>query len=270
MRFKLLLSVNSQYNILPLNYQYELSSWIYHIIYHGDHKFSEWLHNRGYELDYKRFKLFTFSNLFIQKPYKLINDRIKIISGKASFQVSFYIEEAVGHFLAGLFQEQRFTIGDQKSKAEFTTQQIELLPEPLFTYETTFRCLSPICLSRKGELSRHPEYLSPHVPDYSQYFFNNLLSKYIAVNPQPQYCLEDLKTEILNQQPLTLQILSKPKEKLIKIKADTQQQSFIKGYVYRFKITGPPELIALGYYTGFGEKNSLGFGCVDLDQKDKS
>ncbi|RLD54679.1 MAG: CRISPR-associated endoribonuclease Cas6, partial [Bacteroidetes bacterium] len=33
---------------------------------------------------------------------------------------------------------------------------------------------------------------------------------------------------------------------------------------YKFKIKAPKELLRLGYYAGFGEKNSMGFGCCEV------
>lgn len=46
MRFKLdiVVPINS---IIPINYQYELSSWIYHVI-NCDKEFADWLHNKGF------------------------------------------------------------------------------------------------------------------------------------------------------------------------------------------------------------------------------
>ena len=46
---------------LPINYQYELSAWIYKVLNDGDPIFSEWLHFKGYKSKNKPFKLFTFS-----------------------------------------------------------------------------------------------------------------------------------------------------------------------------------------------------------------
>ncbi len=49
MRFKLTIAITDKVqNILPINYQYELSGWIYKVIHQGDAMFSEWLHNNGY------------------------------------------------------------------------------------------------------------------------------------------------------------------------------------------------------------------------------
>lgn len=52
MRFNLCLSLlDRNRNVLPVNYQYELSAWIYKVINHSDPAFADWLHNKGYSND---------------------------------------------------------------------------------------------------------------------------------------------------------------------------------------------------------------------------
>jgi CRISPR-associated endoribonuclease Cas6 len=36
-------------NAIPINYQYELSSWIYKVIERADAQYSDFLHNKGFE-----------------------------------------------------------------------------------------------------------------------------------------------------------------------------------------------------------------------------
>lgn len=271
MRLKLTLAVDRRFNILPINYPYCISSWIYDTIQSGDSGFSHWLHEQGYSYENKRFKLFTFSKLFIQPKWKQEGDRLKIFSGKAALQLSFYVDEAVENFIIGLFQNQRFKLGDRKSEAKFEVVTVERLPDPSFGTEALLDCRSPLCLSRSNEERGQPEYLAPDYPDYQRYFFDNLLYKYLAaarrsppVNGAGEGAIDSLREQAAAQQPLTIEVLSEPKSSLIKIKADTPQETSVRGYSYRFKMTAPTELITLGYHAGFGEKNSLGFGCVDL------
>lgn len=263
MRLKLTLAVDHRFNILPINYPYYISAWIYNTIYAGDSGFSHWLHEQGYSYENKRFKLFTFSKLFIQPRWKQDGDRLKIFSGKAALQLSFYVDKAVEHFIIGLFQNLHFKLGDHKSKAMFEVLTVERLPDPAFGDRAVFKCLSPLCLSRSSDERGQPEYLAPDFPDYPRYFFDNLLYKYLAAGAG-EGPIDSLRKQMSAQQPLAIEILSEPKSSLVKIKADTPQETFVRGYAYRLKITAPAELIAFGYQAGFGEKNSLGFGFCDL------
>jgi CRISPR-associated endoribonuclease Cas6 len=67
MRLQLTLSLIRENRILPINYQYEFSAWIYRMIHYGDTDFAEWLHSRGYAQGKRSFKLFTFSNLDVER-----------------------------------------------------------------------------------------------------------------------------------------------------------------------------------------------------------
>jgi CRISPR-associated endoribonuclease Cas6 len=61
-----------------------------------------------------------------------------------------------------------------------------------------------------------------------------------------------------------MQSLSQPRQKGITVKMGTPQQSKLVGYHYNFKIKDDRELLRMGYYCGFGEKNSMGFGCCEI------
>ena len=271
MRFKLTIESGSGHNsnILPLNYQYELSSWIYKILNHGNEEFAEWLHKEGYTNDYKNFKLFTFSNLIIPK-YQIKGDRMQIESRINELIVSFYPIDSLEYFITGLFNNQQFTIGDKKSKAAFTVNTVEKLPEPEFQNTMEFKSLSPILVSHKNnETQKYAEYKHPEDDNYGDLLIKNLVEKYNAFYgadanpfgvPNPER-VKPLETDNFDYE---LKTLTKPKSRLITIKSGTKQESKLRGYLYNFRIKAPAELIRLGYYAGFGEKNSLGFGCGEI------
>ena len=54
-----------------------------------------------------------------------------------------------------------------------------------------------------------------------------------------------------------------PKSKLIKIKSGTAHQSSIRGYVFKFKIKAPGELVSIMYNSGMGSLCSQGFGFIN-------
>ncbi|MBE9468523.1 MAG: CRISPR-associated endoribonuclease Cas6 [Bacteroidetes bacterium] len=260
MRFKLILSTINNKNILPLNYQYEISSCIYKIISNADKKFASWLHDSGYVDDSKKFKLFTFSNFKVPE-YKINGDRMLILSHEIEMQISFLPAKSIEYFVTGLFKNQHFVIADQKSQVNFIVNRIETMKEPAFSNEMTFKSLSPICISHKNENCKYPEYLQPKGEIYKKLFLKNLVEKYnIFYKKQAEF----------NNNDFSLDILSKPKSRLITIKANTKEESKIRGYTYKFKIKAAKELLRLGYYAGFGEKNSMGFGCCEVVKEIKT
>ena len=259
MRFKVTLHLtDTKLNILPINYQYELSAWIYHTIPYANPEFSEWLHDKGYSTGTQRFKFFTFSNLDIPHGgYRVNGDRLKLLSETCSLQISFLIEDAAMPFITGIFQNQDFILGDNLSRVPFKVQMVERLPDPVFTNEMTFTALSPVVVgrSRLPEGGKGTAYLSPVDTEYERLFFQNL-SRKVEVNKPGLEITPDQIAEC------HFQLIGKPKSKMISIKNNKQEATKIKGYLFQFRIIAPAEWIRVGYFAGFGEKNGLGMGCV--------
>lgn len=261
MRLNLTLSVRVG-SVIPINYQYPLSSFIYRTLQQADGAYSDWLHQQGYAYANKHYRLFTFSQLVVPK-YRIKGDRLEILSNQVKLTLSFYADEAIKNFVTGLFQQQAFSIGDRKSRADFMVTFVAVTPKPAFTQTMRFKCLSPICVSEKLATHRYAQYLSPQHPKFEASFLNNLQRKYAATLQNQQ--VSDA-TQLFKSQRFKFKLLSpRPKARLVTIKAFTRQESKVKGYKFDFELTAPVALTALGYFGGFGEKTSAaGFGCVAL------
>ncbi|HOI86562.1 MAG TPA: CRISPR-associated endoribonuclease Cas6 [Lentimicrobium sp.] len=248
-------------NIIPVNYSYPFSAWIYRTIASGDHEFAEFLHDSGFRTGVKQYKLFCFSRLrFPEKGFKVEGDRLEILKGECRLEISFIAPAALENFVAGLFKGQRFQIGDKTSEAALRVESVQILPDPGFTGTMKFRCISPVLVSKERHDSRNAEYLSPSHPDFKKILFDNLINKYAAA---VSFGFMRAGTESLSDSPAGgIKLLNTPKSHLITIKAGTPQQTKIKAYSFDFEISAPADLIRTGYIAGFGEKNSLGLGCV--------
>jgi len=255
MRFRLTFALTgSKENILPLNYQYELSSWIYRILNAADPAFAGWLHDQGYTDDRKQFKMFTFSNLII--PLRRVQgDRLEIRTPEISLIISMLPSDMIRHFITGIFQDQLFTLGDRLTRVPLKVVSVEGLLEPEFSGHMSFAALSPLLISFKYPEDRYARYLKPDDPFYPVLFFRNLKEKFRTLNGN------DMP---FNEKDGRFELLTDPRKKGILIKSGTPQESKIIGYQYDFRLTAPAELLRLGYYTGFGEKNSMGFGCGEV------
>lgn len=266
MRFKLSLSVTDAPNaLLPVNYQYPLSAWIYKTIHEGDHAFARFLHETGFRTGGAAYKFFTFSRLqFPHRGFVMQGDRMKLLTEKAELEVSFLAPEAIQHFVSGLFSNQHFRIGDKQSAVNFRVEKVEAVPLPLFEQTMIYRTLSPILVSYKTDDARNAHYYKPQENEYNTLFLNNLKQKAVSVishgliqsfepgNGELSFKLSD----------------SKVRSNLIKIKADTPAETRIRGFLYSFELTAPLLLHKIGYLGGFGEKNSLGLGCVTAINKE--
>ncbi len=261
MQFKIIFEVKQPGQLLPLSYQYELSAWIYRLISNSNSEFGAFLHEKGYHSGSKRFKLFTFSNLFIPPRFEIQGDRMKIYSTEISFVLSFLVDQAAQDMIMALFDQQMLTLGDRISQVELSVSMVQMMPKvEIDDTCVRLRATSPILVSEptindKGRL-RH-KYLDPADANYADFFLKNLSDKY-------QTALEHgLISAAASTEPLSFQLLSgKPKKRGIRIKAFTAEETKIIGYLYDFELTAPPEYIRLGMLAGFGGENAMGFGAV--------
>ena len=75
MRFKITFTRTGKQRMLPMDYQYYLSAWIYKVIGKADRAFAEFLHAEGYSDGHRRFKLFNYdlNDKIWQKQKKNLN-----------------------------------------------------------------------------------------------------------------------------------------------------------------------------------------------------
>lgn len=255
MRFLLKLNIdkNRYGNILPINYQYELSAVIYKTLAQASKEYATWLHDNGYQLENgKVFKMFCFSHLHFEKC-KVIKgtDRLVILSDRAEFQVSFLPEDGTEKLITGLFSSRMFDLGDEKSKVRFEVSGIEALPSPDFHETMVYRSLSPIVISKKLDDARR-QYLAPTDKSYVTAVKCGLKSRFEAFYGK----VLDFNIEF---EPLT-----EAKSSLITIKAGGDSETKVRGYNYSFKIKAPVEIQKMIYEAGIGELCSQGFGCVKV------
>lgn len=259
MRFRLSLVVTEQLQaILPINYQYPISAWIYKTINYGNHEFANFLHQKGFGTAGKAYKFFTFSHLMIpRKGMMITGDRIILKTKQLSLEVSFLAPEVMQHFISGLFSNQTFRLGDKKSVVSFRVEQVEAIPMPEFKPVMEYKCLSPVIISTKTAESRYAQYLAPGRAEYESLFVNNLENKVrVAIH---HGLIEPGKQNDIHP---TFKLIGEAHSKNITIKADTPNESQIRGYLYNFQMQAPQLWHRIGYLGGFGEKNSLGMGCV--------
>lgn len=252
---RLQLTLQHQPNqVLPINYQYLISAWVYRTLGNANAEFATQLHEQGYDFRGKQYKLFTFSAL---KPKWFdINGRAKtfiLAKNPTVLELSFYIDDAMQHFVIGLFKDQRFSLSSGSFNVDFDVVGIQTLAKPAFQPTMRFRTKTPLCIGQNEEGKEHAQFRSPEDDAYAELLIHNLMRKQRALSKTMK---DDKEMEI--DFPYDFKLLSKPKSKLFRIKG-----SDIRGYLFDFELTAPTELMEIGYFGGFGEKNSsLGYGMV--------
>lgn len=273
MRLKILLQCVSKPAVIPINYNYQFSAAIYLLLKFGSPEFSKFLHDNGYKIDNKNFKLFTFG-LKLRK-YEIIKDgnftgsHFKLISPYIELFISTpLVDTFIKNFVIGTFEKQKVFIVHPEYVTKFVIKEVELVPDPQFTNDMSFRLLNPIVLStlvsRNGKLV--PYYYRINDKGLIENMKLNLLRKYKILYGKDleveNFEIEFDKTYIERKNGVV--------SKLITIAERSQYESKIKGIMCDFRIKTKPELIKVGYECGFGGKNSMGFGFVEVKNNNKS
>lgn len=243
-------------DLLPVNYQYALASWIYKVISRADTEYATFLHDQGFTLGRKQFKMFTFSQLDF-RPYKILGDRIQLLGNTLSLTVRFLVDSSMENFIKGLFLNQHCGLGNRESRVDFQVVGVEAKPRPVFNTTMRYECLSPIVISAMRD-DGSTAYLSPQEMAYRPILIQNLIRKHKALALHGGSNVNDYQVP-----DYSFRLLGEPRKKGTLIKEGTSEATKVIAYLFRFELTAPVELHEVGYYAGMGEKNSMGFGCVN-------
>lgn len=236
---------------LPINYNYFLASAIYKALNRSDPEFAFFLHEEGYTSEKgKHFKLFTFSQLRARK-HQIIGDKIRFRSA-VQWQVASPSEGFLGHFAASLSEHRVLFVAGTK----LVLKDLYIPQKPNFYRQMNFTCLSPITIStvreRDGERVLH--YCRPDEEDFQEKIRQNLNRKYEVLHGtsllESDFRIKFDPEYVKRRGRIT---------KLIKFK-DVD----VIGVMAPFQIEADPRLIQIGYECGFGDKNSAGFGMVEI------
>ena len=236
---------------LPINYNYFLTGVIYQFLKESDPGYAHFLHQDGYELENRRFKLFTFSQLIAQRR-EIRGEQIHFRS-PLTWYFSSSQEPFLQNFAASLMQTGILQIQRQKLQV----QNVEVLRQPHFGPQMTFRCLSPITMSTKRERADQlvTHYCLHDDPQFSELVRQNLIRKYEVVHQHPP-------TEKSFAMTFDQGYIDKRKGRVTRLV--NFKGTKIRGILSPFHVIGSPELIHIGYECGFGDKNSMGFGMVEV------
>ena len=250
MRIKILADVGDGIT-LPINYNYQLAGVIYRFLAESDPEYASFLHNEGYAAAEKRFKLFTFSQLMAERR-RITGAQIHFRS-TLTWYVSSPVERFLSHFADTLLTEGRLSIGQHRLQI----RDVNVPRIPHFQSEMRFRCLSPIVMSTirewNGKQTMH--YCLPDDPALSELIRQNLIRKHEAIHGRAPH--DDTLTFRYDKNYITKR--QGRVTRLVDYKGIK-----IRGVMCPFRVSGSIPLIQVGYECGFGDKNSAGFGMVEI------
>ena len=250
MRIKILADVRDSIT-LPINYNYQLAGVIYRFLTESDPEYATFLHEEGYAAAEKRFKLFTFSQLMAER--RSITGKTIHFRSTLTWYIASPVERFLSHFADTLLTEGRLSIGQHQLRIKDVT-----VPRiPHFQSEMQFRCLSPITMSTKrehnGKQAMH--YCLPEDPALSELIRQNLIRKHEAIHGRAPY--DDTLTFHYDEN-----YINRRRGRVTRL-VDYKGIK-IRGVLCPFHVSGSIPLIQVGYECGFGDKNSAGFGMVEV------
>ncbi|MDR1582654.1 MAG: CRISPR-associated endoribonuclease Cas6, partial [Prevotellaceae bacterium] len=230
----------------------------------ADENYALFLHEEGYKKpdSKKTFKLFTFSDL--STPFGVKGDRMILKTRHAQLTLCFHVPEAATNFIRGVFLHQRIELADKKSKAAFIIQQVEVLPfwkvpvQPDQTKETILKPTSPMVTGIINEKGNYC-FLAPNDACFIPTLLHHWKEKYAVVygKDEAEHDFADIELTVLNA--------DRAKSRLITIKADTPQQTRIRGFVgFLLKVKTKVRVLELALNAGIAIYGSVGMGSVEV------
>lgn len=227
---------------LPFSYnrifQALILKWI------NDKQYASFIHEKGFLFNKRKYKLFTFSNLFGKFVIDKENKTFTFFNN-ANFLLSSHDNLFVEYVGNTLLKEKFFKIKGQKLEV----LNIELKRFPNIN-KARVVAKSPITVYSTKVINgkKWVNYYSPNEPEFIILIKDNLIRKYRAYygeNPNGTIGIKHIGKN--------------PKQRIVIYK-----NTVIKGWLSVFELEGSKDLMELAFDSGLGSKNSLGFGCIDL------
>ncbi|MEA2053922.1 MAG: CRISPR-associated endoribonuclease Cas6 [Candidatus Thermoplasmatota archaeon] len=227
--------------LLPYDYQYAMASMLYEKLAVGNVKLADEVHF------HQGFKFYNFSNLLLENRRP---------SGKGlAFENAYFILTSpdavfIKSFTEGLLQEPEFNL----YKENFVVIRIEILKQMELKSPCTFKTSSPIFVKtmreKDGKLVEWDLY--PKDGKFHENVHKNLVKRYTEYYGNG---LSNDHFEIINVKNF------KPKRIIIGggIQATPRRCSLMT-----FTVEASKELLQFAYDAGIGEKNAMGFGCLEV------
>jgi len=243
LRFAIRLSPEGEPYRVPFNHLHYLQGLIYRRIQRVNPDLSLKLHNPRVP------KFFTYS-LFMTEEREFMEGKPYFLGrGGAYFYFSTAVPEIAEAFIGGLLENPVVELWGER----FILKEVRALYEPERLSGRKLVTLSPIAVSTTRPLFGKPRShdLAPSEPEFYNHLRENLIEKYTALMGKPPESGE-LEVRVY---------LAKPKR--FEVKPGIYQRA----WHLVFRARGDEGLLRVGYLTGFGEKNSIGFGMVKVDRR---
>ncbi len=227
--------------VLPIAHKYQVQGLIYSML-SSSRAYCDFIHNEGYALGEKKFKLFTFGNLY--GKYIIENKHIVFLN-----EFSLEIRSPNSEFINAIIQyassnRQCVLCGNDIYLKNFFVKN-----KVIFENEIEIKTFSPITTYKTLDNGKTLYY-----PPNESEFYDSIIKN--AVNKLLSYGISAGESDI----ELTPMCEFTEKNKTVTLYKDT----YINAWSGKFVLKASPQILSFLYDTGLGSKNSQGFGMFEI------
>jgi CRISPR-associated endoribonuclease Cas6 len=257
-------SLSCQKNtIIPINYQAEVSNWIFEVLASGGAELHAYMKDRGFDLKARTFKLFTFSPLAIY-PYEMdqVKQEFKLTGNQVKLGFSIYLDPVFEQQVIHLFRQMPLQLGVVEDKpAMFEIKHWQVQSSPNFKDSMQFKAESPISQTYIEESNLPNPYPTVDSERYDVQFFLSLMQRYKAAHQYKSLASNQLLDPSF---PMFFRALGTAKSRLIHLKPNVEGLNQARGFMYEYEVALPAKMMEFAYFGGFGQYPHLGFGFVNV------
>lgn len=237
-RVKIVLQKRSK-GLIDYNYQFKLASAVYTIISDGNKKLAESIHKHdGY-------KNYCFSNFI---PHRKRTWKNGMDFDYAEMLFSSPDERCINAFRKGIISSGQLKINGTKLKVV----DVQKLTHEIKN-TSVFETKSPVYVKTKklidGELKEWD--LNPYEKKFRVNIENNITNRFKAYyQKEPQG--KQFNIELIETKAKRIAIDSK------------KAKTFRRCHLMTFRVDASLDLLQFAYESGIGEKNAMGFGCIEI------
>ncbi|SHF05270.1 MULTISPECIES: CRISPR-associated endoribonuclease Cas6 [Caloramator] len=226
---------------LPIHYNHIMQAVILKWI--NDEKYAQFIHDKGYEFNNRRYKLYTFSRL--EGKFRLDNKNKRIIfQDSAKLLISSVDDEFLRYVVENYIENGSINIIGNEVKVKNIRYIYPKLDGNVFVTKSPITVYSTF--ERDG--SKKTYYYNPSEDEFEELIKRNLVYKY---NSYYDTNLKDIDIKIT------------PVKETLNQSIVLYKGTVIKGWNGVFKIDASKEILEFAYGAGLGSKNSQGFGCIE-------
>jgi len=235
---------------VPVHYGSLLQGLIYHQI--KNDAMRSYLHDHGFSLEKRRFKLLTFSRLMGKAVrYDRASSHLVFVPPLRLVicsPIPFVLQE-IG---SGFLRQGNVCVGD----CRLYVKGLETVEPRVHNRVIRVRMLSPVVMystmPTEGGRS-YTYYYSPFEPRFAELIGANLAKKYLLIHGCPAPADE------FNISPVAVNDGN--------LKITRYKETIIKGWMGEYLLRGDTEVLQVALSAGLGAKNSQGYGCCVLSEE---